>query len=117
MKKEKRLSKFDVATDKNDYELLSEMSDKTDPAEKTLVGFIKVYHHLSCPSAEILNKVGIWLIYEKDYKKTAMEFNVTPSAIYQMIYRLKELIRKWLNSLNPKSKESKGDEEADPIEL
>ena len=96
--------------EKGDYQLPYELPDKTDPAEQTLVGFIKVYHHLGCPSAEVLHKVATWFIYEKDYKKTAAEFNITPSAIYQLIYRLKERIRNWLNSLNSQSNKAKESE-------
>jgi len=106
MKKHSRESKptpFEVALEKGDYELPSEVPRKYTSLDD-LFAFISVYERLGTPGPEVLYRLGKWKSHQGDIKATALELDIDPRTLYKWFERLVERYEKKSHPPPPKKK-------------
>jgi len=90
MKKEPRPSKFDVAMEKGDYQLPSDVPVKSDPFEDFLEGLITGYEWLDCPDNKTWHRLGKWKDHNRNRKETAFALGMTRDGFDKWMERLKQ---------------------------
>jgi len=105
MKKEPRPSKFDIALEKGDYELPSELPARLTFIDK-LIAFITFYERLGCPNNDVLYKLGKLKAHDGVIKETALELGIDPATFYKTIERLSERYEKKFHPPRPKNKKT-----------
>jgi len=106
MKKHSREGKptpFEVAMEKGDYELPSEVPKKYTFLDG-LMAFITYYERLNTPGLEVIYRLGKWKSHQGDIKATAQDLDMEPAALYKWFQRLEEHFAKKSQPPLPKKK-------------
>jgi len=88
-KKEFRPTKFEVALEKGDFQLPSEVPRKW-TFEDALEAFITFYQRIGCPGSRDFYWLGIWKTCRRNRKKAASELGITLSALHKRLERLEK---------------------------
>ena len=83
-----KLSKFEVALEKGDFKLPSEVEIPVGFRDY-LKGFMMMYHRLGSPASPTLHWLGIYFATDEDTKKTAAILEIEPDALYKRLATLK----------------------------
>ena len=106
MKKHPRESKptaFEVAIEKGDYRLPSQLPQKLTFIGK-LMAFITFYERLGTPNQDVLYKLGKLKAHDGDVKATAREIDIDPATFYKWLERLEARYEKKSQPPLPKNK-------------
>jgi hypothetical protein len=90
MKKEARLSKFEVAIAKGDAKLLKDLPFKL-TLEDAVDSLFTLWFYLGCPNFRELYWVYTWWDHEFDRKSTAAKLKIDLETLHKRIQRLEEL--------------------------
>lgn len=90
MKKESRPSKFEVAMDKGDYKLPSQVPTNWTIYDVTK-SFIVLRRILKYPDDEAIDWMSMWIVYKGDIKMTAIELGMETATLYKKIERLDKI--------------------------
>lgn len=88
--KKDKPSAFEVAIDKGDYKLPSEVPTKWTIYD-VAKSFIILRRILKYPDDEMIDWMSMWIVYKGDIKMTAIELGMEPGTLYKKIERLDKL--------------------------